>query len=192
MLISFPMSSVFQAFFVMSATQPLFRLRIAVPDRTHRGTAVSVRTVAAGGKRFLQDAPADGAKRFAKRRLDSLCPTPQTLDHIRGDRDTIQLAPEFRGSFPKRVVFVQRSEAGIAGLTVQPATGNQIFHAKINEYPMDNATSKMNLVLAMSKAQRDLLCFSILPRGGNPDKRNKQQKAYKNRAAKLPIRQPHI
>ena len=47
-----------------------------------------------------------------------------------------------------------------------------------------HTTPKMNLVLAIT--------FSILPCGGHPDKRYKQQNTYENRTAELPIRHPHI
>ena len=108
--------------------QPRLCLRIAVPDRTHRGAAVPVRTVAAGGKALFQNALADGAQFVAKRCLDPLRTAAQAVDHIRGDGNPVQLAPELCGLFPECVVIVQRSDAGIAGFAVQPAAGNQVFH----------------------------------------------------------------
>ena len=68
------------------------------------------------------------AQFVAKRCLDSLRAAAQAVDHIRGDGNLVQLAPEFCGLFPECVVIVQRSDAGIAGFAVQPAAGNQIFH----------------------------------------------------------------
>ena len=51
---------------------------------------------------------------------------------------------------------------------------------------------QMNLVLAMSKAQGNLLLFLILPCAGHSDKRYKQQNTYKDRSAQLPVGHPHI
>ena len=72
-----------------------------------------------------------GAELVAEGRFCAFHSAADAVDHLRRDRNPVELCPQFSGFLTQGVVVCKRCDSGIAGFAVQSAAADQlvcVFH----------------------------------------------------------------
>ena len=68
------------------------------------------------------------AELVAKWRFCAFLSAADAVDHLRRDRNPVELCLQFSGFLTQEVVVCKRCDSGVAGFAVQPAAADKIIH----------------------------------------------------------------
>ena len=103
-------------------------IRAVLEHHPNRLASLQIVAVAAGVETLSHRTLSDLAHAVAIERLHTVGTAPHAVDHVLRDWHVVHLAPEPRRPFPKSIVIIDRGDACVALLAVQPAVANQFSH----------------------------------------------------------------